>query len=359
MRRMLMFDYFRGMDSTGLAAIRQNKATVIAKVPSHPLDLFDMNKFKSALSGSSSVAFIGHNRAATRGVINHFNTHPFEFDHITGAHNGTLDSLSQKRLEDAMGERFPVDSQAMIAGLAKLGVEETVSLCEEGKTGSDGAWALVWYDASDDTINFLRNKHRPMWYAFNEELTHLFWASEHEIINAAVKTSGAHKFFKDDKGFSFWQMEADVHYKYEISAVKKGGKVRPKAKAKEVKGREPFQASYTSGAVVPFVPRPQNLTNTNNTLGYMQGRGIANKSSVLHVTSEYPFFDVVSEERFTEICKGRCTWCNDPVTFWDKGMMVYERHDAVLCKNCCSHGPDGINKVHIPPTLQQKIEHLF
>jgi hypothetical protein len=295
-------------------------------------------------------------------VINHYNTHPFEFDHITGAHNGTLDYQSQKRLEEAIGEKYPVDSQTMIAAIAKLGIEETISLCEEGATSSDGAWALVWYDAMDNSLNFLRNKHRPMWYAFNEELDRIFWGSEHEIINAAVKTSGAHKFFKDEKGFSFWQMDADVHYKYDIDNLKKGGAVRPKAKAKAVKGREPHRA-VTTGNVTPFVQRPLGTTTTphGGTTGYMgfhtpeKGGG---KSSLIHVTSETPFFGVIEEDRFVEMCRGKCSWCDSKVSFSDKGMLVYDRHDAVLCRFCAPHGPDGINKIHVPQVTAE-VEHLF
>src|SRR4051812_28283409 len=79
-KRLLMYDYFRGPDSTGLAAIRGNGDVYLAKLASDPVTLFDTGKFKAAISSISRV-YMGHNRSATRGAVNNYNAHPIEYDH--------------------------------------------------------------------------------------------------------------------------------------------------------------------------------------------------------------------------------------------------------------------------------------
>lgn len=134
MKRLLMADYFRGPDSTGFAAIRTNGDAFVAKLASNPIDLFNQKNFDTALNGNASRAFIGHNRAATRGKVVSANAHPFHFGSIVGAHNGTLDQESWDRLEEKLGEKYTVDSMALIAAIDKLGIEKTIKLCNEGKT---------------------------------------------------------------------------------------------------------------------------------------------------------------------------------------------------------------------------------
>src|SRR3546814_12623264 len=62
--------------------------------------LFPDTTLCRSLSGYNSKAFIGHNRAATLGKVNGLNAHPFRYDNIMGAHNGTLDTQSWLRLEE-------------------------------------------------------------------------------------------------------------------------------------------------------------------------------------------------------------------------------------------------------------------
>src|SRR3546814_15519590 len=88
MRRLLVFDYFSGPDSTGFAALRKDGTHRLAKIASNPLNLFDMKRFSEANNGYQSLAFVGHNRFATKGKVNDLNAHPFHYGNIVGAHNG-------------------------------------------------------------------------------------------------------------------------------------------------------------------------------------------------------------------------------------------------------------------------------
>lgn len=354
MKRMFLADFFRGQDSTGLAAVRTAGNVLIAKVASHPIDLFDMTRFKTALTGSTSKVFIGHNRAATRGATSSFNAHPFTYEHITGAHNGTLTTASHKALEDAIGEKFDVDSQALFKAIAVLGIKEAISLCEVGRTSTDGAWALTWYDSKEDSLNFLRNKHRPLWHAFDKDGKRVLWASEWPMISASVKLNPeAYDLFSDDDGCSFFYFEEDLHYKFDLTELKAGGG-RPKPVVKTIKGKEPASA-YSYNDDDPFqmgfhgdrlnTGGASGGTTTSQTLG----TGPAN-TRPLHMTGDAssPFAGMMSKGEFnlwttdTASSIPSCSWCHEPIVYEEVGHVVLERVKAVIGP-CCS-GNKNYNK---------------
>jgi hypothetical protein len=147
--------------------------------------------------------------------VNNYNAHPIEYDHIIGAHNGTLDQASWDRLETAIGEKFPVDSQALIAAIAKLGVKDAIELCTEGRDTHTGAWSLTWFDKTDNSINFLRNKHRPLWIAHAKDFRRLLWASEWWMLEAAGRAENFEYLAEGKEGFRFFPTDENVHYKFD------------------------------------------------------------------------------------------------------------------------------------------------
>ena len=376
MKRLLLFDYFRGEHSTGMAAIRTGGQAVIAKIDSNPINLFDMGQFKAALNGANSRAFIGHNRQATRGAVNTANAHPFQVDHIIGAHNGTLDYQSVNRLEAELGEKFAVDSLALIAGIAKLGIEKTIKLCTEGKDAKDGAWAIVWYDQNDGTLNFLRNQHRPLFYAFEVGFKRMFWASEWWMIREAMdESTNKYKQYteKTDKGnVGFFRFEPDIHYKFDLAALCAGSNKRPKPKSKKLKGREPEAPK----AVIPFQQtgfqiRERNKETSGTTT---QGAGTQNSaqtsgSGLTPITSttnhseprkciqligvpEHPYANIINQMHFEQFAAHGCAWCTKPVKYGDLGITIFERDGRVLCRECTgTKDPNNLRpfvRIHVP-----------
>lgn len=342
LKRLLLFDYFRGPDSTGLAAIRNTREAKIAKLASHPLDLFEMGTFKAALSGYNSTVFIGHNRAATKGVVNTFNAHPYHFNHIVGAHNGTLSESSHKALEEKLGDKYPVDSMAIFAAIAKFGVEEVIPLLQ-------GAWALVWYDQSNNSLNFLRNKERTFWYAYNKDFNRLFWASEWPTIDNATRTGGREgEIYEDESKYRFFATEVDVWYSIDVEALKAGGKTRPKPLAKVLKGKEP--APVTSGQD-PFSRRSTGNSGGGSTHGggtttsMINSRGINGKeppkSIVILVDENEPYGGLVKKTKFDELAKYGCSWCGASIEWGDKGITIHERDDIIRCADCSTGDKDG------------------
>jgi hypothetical protein len=103
-------------------------------------------------------AVIGHNRAATTGKINSDNAHPFQDGPITLVHNGTLNYTSDMPVPMHVGKKntkIEVDSHLICHNLALHDRNEVLESLE-------GAFALVWHDARDDTIYMARNSQRPL-----------------------------------------------------------------------------------------------------------------------------------------------------------------------------------------------------
>jgi hypothetical protein len=363
MKRLLIYDYFRGPDSTGLASIRASGEIRMAKLVGDPITLFEHNKFKKAQEGISRV-YMGHNRAATRGLVNNYNAHPFEYEHVVGAHNGTLDQASWTRLEDAVGEKFAVDSQAMIAAIAKLGVKEAVELCTEGKNSDTGAWSLTWWDGFEGTINFLRNIHRPMWIASSKDHKRLFWASEFWMLDAAGKADNIEFHSEGEKEFTFFPTDADVHYKFDVGLFMTATeKIKPVVK--EVKGREPPQVLSTQGSF----PTRNSSSGPGNVCGFgnhvvtreiqensmTTSRGSGTRHStpdnVLHWlgTKQHPLAGYIDREKFDELAKYGCSWCQGDVEFGEPGVTIYERDDMLLCPRCSGNDlkNDPANRIYV------------
>lgn len=169
-RQALFCDQLRGVDSTGIFSVNKNPVPEVnifkRAYPAHDfLDMKPVDRMIGAL-GSTRV-MVGHNRAATKGSVNNSNAHPFQFGDITMVHNGTL--LNYSRLP---GYTYAEnDSKLLCRGIAELGIQGAIDCIE-------GAWSLVWHDAIENTLNFLRNGQRPMALASNKGRKDLYFASE-------------------------------------------------------------------------------------------------------------------------------------------------------------------------------------
>lgn len=113
-----------------------------------------------------------HTRHATRGAKNKENSHPFREGNILLMHNGTLRNdyqINQKY--------FDVDSKALAYHLDQQG-NSVQTLVEK----TNGAYALVWQDYRDSTLNLLRNSERPLFLAESEDF--FVWASTLSVLGA-------------------------------------------------------------------------------------------------------------------------------------------------------------------------------
>jgi len=348
MKSLLVLDYWRGMDSTGLASVTAKGEVRMSKIDSHPFDLFDQKSFDKALAAYTSQAFIGHNRSATRGKVNKTNTHPFHHEHIVGAHNGTLTPSSIMAMEKLAGEEFGTDSEAIFAAIARTDIDAVAPLLQ-------GAWALTWFNTEDHTFNILKNDQRPLWVAYGKGLNKLWWASEPEMLTSAQKIGkgvpeGLHK---DEDGNVVYAIESDRLYTYDVQALVENKDTVFAAETRPLKGKEvPVVSTHYSGGN-PF--GMANRGGTNHSTIASLGRtptttGTPSVSTRLLQTittdSTDPFGGLVQPEDFMVATQQGCSFCGVDLNWGDLGLSIWPEKGLCLCSNC-STGGERMNRVFI------------
>jgi predicted glutamine amidotransferase len=127
-------------------------------------------------------AVIGHNRSATVGNTSTANAHPFQEGPITLVHNGTLNTMGGLPTPKHKAKGADVDSHVITHNLATASVEDVVKEL-------DGAYALVWHDARDKSVNILRNSQRPLHLMLLKNHKTILLASEAEMLHWLVQRS--------------------------------------------------------------------------------------------------------------------------------------------------------------------------
>jgi hypothetical protein len=178
---LLFADQLRGVDGTGLF-YNQRKEILNFKVPGNTGELMRTEGYHKQIEDviARGNFIIGHNRAATKGAHTWENTHPFQEDHITLVHNGTL------YYHNNLAKDCNVDSRAIAKHMAAWGYNETLKEIH-------GAFALAWADELDESLNFCRNNDRPL--SIIE--THFFWIISSEAeLGVWIATRNKHKVIR-------------------------------------------------------------------------------------------------------------------------------------------------------------------
>ena len=170
---LLILDTVRGEDSTGIAGVSVNGDVLVSKAVGTPYDLFPL-KLTERIFTANNRLLIGHNRYATQGGVTKKNAHPFEFDNVVGVHNGTL-----KARYGLKHNNYAVDSEQLYANIDEDGEKVVIPKVE-------GAYALVWYDKKNEQLKVIRNKERPLHYAFSACGKKVFFASEAWMLGVAL-----------------------------------------------------------------------------------------------------------------------------------------------------------------------------
>lgn len=247
---LLFLDALRGMDATGVCAVEAHvpsKATRMYKAAVAAPEFINLPGYVKLLTKPNSV-LIGHNRAATKGKVIDSNSHPFNFKHITLAHNGTLTDYSTLPGYN----KFGVDSEVLAHAFAD--VDDPKKVLESVV----GAYAIVWYNQRNNTLSFARNNERPFTFAISDDKTGIAWASEEGMLTWALNRHSKSKW-------KLFTLPTEKIHTFQL-----GGKTIPGAVVEDFKEKK-FQKSYNS--------------YQGNYAGYYGSR-VSNKNNAAY--SDYP-----------------------------------------------------------------------
>lgn len=203
--RMLYVDVFRGKDSTGIAEYNKLSGVSTYKKALASYDFIQLVGARNLLSPNiQTTVLLGHNRAATKGIVNDDNAHPFTFDGITGVHNGSLITW------DNLAKGMTVDSRAIFKAISE--VDDPIEVIPHIK----GAFALVWIDDRRNRLCMVRNSERPLW--IQPTVDGISWASE-PWIYASCEWTGLINTCKGDELIEDFVLPVGELYEYDLQTV--------------------------------------------------------------------------------------------------------------------------------------------
>ena len=173
-KNALIADMVRGRHGTGIMAINVKGEKTIHKRALNAVDFLELDAVKATLS-ETNVVVCGHNRFATHGSVICENSHPFSHGDITLFHNGTL--YGHSYLNDASKLTFDVDSDALSYYL-----NDNIDNIASSLEYVYGAYALVWHNSRDNTINFARNHERKLFLCTIKGTNNVLYASEEGML---------------------------------------------------------------------------------------------------------------------------------------------------------------------------------
>ena len=204
--QLLVVDSVRGLDSTGVLAVFNDWSWRVKKNIGPPFNLMYRPDYQEQITKNKKPVFVwmGHNRAATRGEVNHRNAHPFVHGNLILAHNGTLHSTYALTKEHK--NPFGTDSEAICYHLSQNPIEDTWKAIR-------GAAALSWWDSHLLTMNLITNGERPLSFVFSEDKKNLYWASEAWMLSGilnrhSVKCQEIQTLNKHYHAYFHWDHEA-------------------------------------------------------------------------------------------------------------------------------------------------------
>lgn len=158
----------RGHHSTGLVWANRKEEVWYYKEAVNGTEFISNKIVSQELDDPQNLFISGHNRWATMGEVNASNAHPFVCKHIALVHNGTLNELV------AGAPAFGTDSEGIAWDMAR---RNPIDVVED----LSGAFALVWSDTENKTLNFARNSERELYVGFNNNNL-MLWASEKGML---------------------------------------------------------------------------------------------------------------------------------------------------------------------------------
>lgn len=315
---LMVTSILRGWVGSGVIAVSTKGAIDVIKNKETGVHLVMSDKFNKILKTPRSI-LIGHTRAPTRGTAGYNDIHPHRAEHILGVHNGTLTKVAGKELEPKQS-----DSSELFKDIAKRGVQKAIADCR-------GAYALVWLDEKEKSLNFLRNGQRPLALAYShkEHPSTIYWASEKETLEYVLSQYGVENPFiyslRPDTLLKF-PMDVKLPFRPEIvenikqkEDVSAGFLSRPRREASAVPGLAK-EFDWGPKRDEPITPNfPQSHTSRDG------GKKFE--------TKKHHF---VGEDYLEKILQTGCVWCGAVVDRkeYENGGAHFINIDEYACTVC-------------------------
>lgn len=169
--------------------------------------LVTLKEFDEVVKGDRSI-LAGHARQPTRGASTIDNVHPHRSENIVLMHNGTMSHVGGTQVPAGQS-----DSKAIAKYLVDHSPQEFVQT-------SYGAYALVWVDLTKQTLNFLRNGERTLWFASdhyssneNSATEALWWASEAGFMSLVLSR---YVGYSKDR-IKYFPLPKDEHWSFPLN----------------------------------------------------------------------------------------------------------------------------------------------
>lgn len=227
---LVTIDTLRGKDSTGVFGAN-NDEVYIAKDTLTGSEFLKTKEWKDIHDKSfkNGKFLVAHNRAATRGSVTDKNAHPFWNDNkVVMVHNGTFNEDHKKHADTE------VDSEALCHLLANHEPDQIDSILNK----IDAAYALIWFDARDETLNIVRNSDRPLWMI--ETVSAYIFSSEAIMLQFALWRTG----ITVPKENEMRQINEHTHLKFSLK-----GSVDIKETVLDIKEKYSYSTHYNHNAV--------------------------------------------------------------------------------------------------------------
>lgn len=171
---LMVFNVLRGPDSTGVFKThrRGNAQKILKQAKASPI-FFSENK--DFIKDYMTYFMMGHCRDATVGTVNDKNAHPFMLSNSVGMHNGTLCDKKYRGLGIT-------DSEALFKDIEDRGFKKVLE-----ELDGNSAFAIVVYDRHKDEFYMARNSKRPLTIAVHKTSSVMYWSSEFEMLQFALK----------------------------------------------------------------------------------------------------------------------------------------------------------------------------
>ena len=331
---MLNIDVVRGPDSTGVIAVGKDNVFTHKDVLLPP-DFISEDEYKKKIlwKPTDHYYLIGHNRKATKGVINQENAHPFQHGPITLVHNGTLHTNIR-----ANSKTFGTDSESIAHGISVKGIRWVWERL-------NGAAAVIFHDSRSDRINLINNGKRPLFWCWEEGREHLLIASETWMI-----TSAADRYHidletrkNDSPKIYFPQDDALFQFQYDPATKKFTDKSRQLTKYEPPVSvyRQGSYSSVEGASVGGHMTSPWNQAAEDRRIRDEINRRFESHSS--HTLTNAGYFSPkdlkMPLKEFREEYP-TCCFCKETLTAEYETSAIIDDRRAV-CENCFNDAEEG------------------